>query len=180
MDLYKYESDLLLFRFWWRLKLSGAQEGQNGIFGPSLTFWTLDFHQKVYPNCWKAPVTWPHDFNTKFADDPTDPAQLIAHRVWESMDLWEFLGKYFFCDIIKWRHIIFHFSRTEIFPPVARDNCAKFGLVPNMVPDFQKNFHWKVSKNVLLAIPFSLSETRTLLSECPRVPRWQYYLISVI
>ena len=41
---------------------------------------------------------------------------------------------------------------------------------------FTDNFQ----KNVLFAIPFSILETSTQFSKCPRIPKWQHCLILLI
>ena len=45
--------------------------------------------------------------NIKFADDPTDPAQIIARGAGENMDFWDFSAKKGFYYVIKWCNIFF-------------------------------------------------------------------------
>ena len=47
------------------------------------------------------------------------------------------------------------------------------------VLDFQENIY-SFQKDVLLAIPFFLLETKTQFSKYPRVPTWQHCLISMV
>ena len=117
--------------------------------------------------------------NTKFTDHPTDPAQLIAVGVGESMDFWNFQLKKS-CDVIDWCHIFSHFSRTGKFRLVIRRNGSMFSADPKRVPDLQKTIHWQASKNTLLAIPFSFLKTGTKFSKFARVKKWQHWLILLI
>ena len=82
--------------------------------------------------------------STKFIDHPTDPAQLIAVGVEESMDFWNLQLKKS-CDMIEWCHIFSHFSSTVKFPLVIRRNGSGFGA---RVPDLQKTIHWQASKKM--------------------------------
>ena len=67
-----------------------------------------------------------------------------------------------------------------MFPLAARYNCPKFGLDPRGDSAFPNAYLMTGSKNVTLAVLFSLFEIWAQFSECPRVPPWQHYLISLI
>ena len=101
---------------------------------------------------------------TEFADDPTDPAQLVG-----SQAKYEFLG--FFSEKKKKKKKILgphqmtshflHFSRTEKFPLVTKHNRTNFGADPKRVSRFPKNHSLRGFQKTVLAISFSILKTRT-------------------
>ena len=63
----------------------------------------------------------------------------------------------------------FVFSRTKKFVPVAMRNRDRFGANPKRRSGFLKEYSPAISTIVLLAIPFSLLETRTQFSDYSRL-----------
>ena len=95
--------------------------------------------------------------------------------VGQSTDFWDFSAKKDFFDIAKWHHLFMHFPRcgqAQLYQVWWRFKEG-FQISKRLFTD-------RFEKNLLLAIIFSLLETRTQFSEYPSILTWQHGLISLI
>ena len=134
--------------------------------------WFLDllvYNRKSFKNL-EPPrymTTCVRDLNTKFSDDPTDPAQLITCR---RRFLWCHMMPHFFAFLKDGK--VFCCGQAQLCQ-VWSSRCKKGFQISKRI--FMAGF-----KKVLVVITFSLLETRTKFSEWPRVFTWQHWLISLI
>ena len=96
--------------------------------------------------------------STKFAEDSTDPAQLIGRGVGQSMDFWDFLA--LLKEILKICFFLLPGAIVRILVQIQK----------GALQISKKIFIYRLQKNVLLAIPFLLLETKTHFSKCSRLP----------
>ena len=127
MDSYRYGIVLFMCYFWWWLVLRGSKDVLGLVWLLDILVSTKNSFQNFKPPSYM--TTSIRHLNTKFADDPIDPTQLIASRVRQRIDFGYFLVKNGFYNVIV---IIsshfFAFSGTYNLLFMTRHNSAKCGL----------------------------------------------------